>query len=372
MTKTIVMTGASGFIGSALAAKLLAARPGDKLVALAHGDSAGARTRDAVASALAQEGIDPAAAHEIEVREYPQCTPGGGMQKLRDLHADELWHVAAHMSYDPAELPQSVAVNAVQSAALPLSLASVGRYYYISTTGVAGLGHPSGDGIVPEQLLTDYEAVNPYTVSKVLAEYMLWHQSEQLSLPLTILRPGSVIGHSETGWAGKSRYGYYSYLHVLKKFIQKPITFELDIDPNRKFPVIHIDHFTSLCDRLRCRAATPEQEIYHAVNANLMTAMQHFQLFEQVAGGRLRIGFGPGTLGFNISYNKMNADNNKFMGVYWRYATSRLQMQLGAEGMPPALSERSLSAVFRGCLGGDLHDESGAAQSHAIKEGVEG
>jgi hypothetical protein len=159
----------------------------------------------------------------------------------------------------------------------------------------------------------------------------------------------------------------------LKKFIQKPITFELDIDPNRKFPVIHIDHFTSLCDRLRCRAAAPDQEIYHAVNANLMTAMQHFQLFEQVAGGRLRIGFGPGTLGFNITYNKMNADNNKFMGVYWRYATSRLQMQLGAEGMPPALNERSLSAVFRGCLAGALPgEESGAAQSHAIKEGVEG
>jgi len=374
MTKTIVMTGVSGFVGSALAAKLLAARPNDRLVALSHGDPEGIRTREAVASALVQEGVDSALAREIEVRAYPQVLPDGSMQKQHDLHADELWHVAAHMSYDPAELPQSVAVNAVQSSALPLSLASVGRYYYISTTGVAGLGRPEGDGIVPEQLLTHYEAVNPYTVSKVLAEYMLWHQSVQLRLPLTILRPGSVIGHSETGWAGKSRYGYYSYLHVLKKFIQKSITFELDIDPTRKFPVIHIDHFTALCDRLRCRTAAPDQEIYHVVNADLMTAKQHFELFEEVAGGRMRIGFGPGTLGFNITYNKMNADNNKFMGVYWRYAMNRLQSQVGAEGLPPALSKRSLSAVFRGYLAGGSNSEENSSERtrSAIKEGAKG
>ncbi|EFM11531.1 Male sterility domain protein [Paenibacillus curdlanolyticus YK9] len=363
--RTIVLTGASGFIGSALAAKLIAAEPDDHYVMLSRHDADGAKTREAIASALRQEGADPVLADAIAVVPYPETLPGGGLRKLEGLHADELWHVAAHMSYEPAELPQSIQVNAVESAALQHVFESVGRYYYISTTGVAGLGHADVDGVVPEQLLVNYEAVNPYTVSKVLAEYMLWKQSEQTGVPLTILRPGSVIGHSVTGWAGRSRYGYYSYLHVLKKFIRKSITFELDVDPHRTFPVIHIDHFTSLCDRLRSRtAAMPDQEIYHAINQNLMTAAQHFQLFEQVSGGALRIGFGPGTIGFNITYNKMNADNNRFMGVYWTYAMDRLAEQLGEDGLPPALSGQSLTAVFQGYL----NEGAQAAEAAAARE----
>jgi nucleoside-diphosphate-sugar epimerase len=394
------MTGLSGFVGSALAAKLVQDPEVDVLLSLTSGDADGSRARTALADALdnlsiadtAREvkqdaGLGDQIAGDAAVEKQQDVrlgNPSGGVassheqreawlgkiqpvlcadlqdeaelrRAISDLEVDEVWHVAAHMSYDPGELATAVRFNAVASTQLLTGLKRCERFYFISTTGVAGPGRPETAGeLVPEELLVRFDTANPYTASKILAEYMLWWSAERHGVPLTILRPGSVIGDSRTGWAGKTRYGYYSYLHVLKKFLKKDLTFFLDIDPDKRFPVIHIDHFADMCQNLRATGGADSREIFHAINRELWTAEEHFALFEEVAGGAMRIAYGPGEAGFNKVFNEMNRDNNRFMGTTWLFAEERLQTRLGDALMPPSLSKESLSAVFRGYLNSNV------------------
>ncbi|MCL1702977.1 NAD-dependent epimerase/dehydratase family protein [Lysinibacillus sp. Bpr_S20] len=351
--KTILITGITGFIGSALAAKFIE-EPDIELIYLTDSETAKNRAITAVNLVLAEYGMQLDVERKIKVALCKCLTDVEAIKEcLKELEVDEVWHIAAHMSYDFSELSESIKFNAVISTNIMSQLKKCGRYYYISSTGTAGLGEFNGiEKQVPEELLTDFESVNPYTASKVLAEYMLWNESSKTNIPLTILRPGSVIGDSNSGWVNNTKYGYYSYLHILKRFINKNMTFYLDIDPNKKFPVIHIDHLINLCTFLRNRkvSKTKMQEIFHACNQNLLTAKEHFLIFEELSVGNLKIGFGEGKEGFNKVFNTMNKDNNKFLGVNLTYDNSKLIESIGLENIPPPLTKKCLINVFKNYL----------------------
>jgi nucleoside-diphosphate-sugar epimerase len=197
--------------------------------------------------------------------------------------------------------------------------------------------------MIPERPLVEFDAINPYTVSKAMAEYMLWTASAEKGIPLTVLRLGSVIGHSRTGWVNDTRYGYYSYLQAFKRFLDREPVFSVDIDPERTFPVIHIDHMADLCHRLRARTHPGDREIFHICDTGLMTVAEHFRVFEEVAGGRIKIAFGPGAKSFNQVFNKVNADNNRFMGTRHGFDMTKLAE---AVGEIPKLERSGLEAVI--------------------------
>ena len=346
---TALVTGATGFLGRALAACLVSR--GVRVLALVDDADRGERARSSVAGALAALGHDPMSAELVE----PLVARLSDLAELErvvgELELDEVWHLAAHMSYDDEQLAEAVHVNVSASAALMRATVGAGRFYFVSTTGVAGPGSRGlPHGQVPERLLSRFDAVNPYTVSKLLAEHVLWELAGRIGTSLTILRPGSVIGDSLTGWAAGSRHGYYSYLHILTRFRKRDMTYFLDVDPGRRFPVIHVDHLVSLCEALRARHATSDREVFNVCNRDLRTVEQHFDLFCRVAGGPLRVGYGAGVQGFNRSFNALNRDNNRFMGTRLTYATAQLEQTVDEQALPPPLTDDSLTAVFTGAL----------------------
>ena len=267
---------------------------------------------------------------------------------LHNLDVDEIWQVLAHMSYDFEALPESVRFNSVVSTNIMKFINSCKRYYFISTTGVAGIGEGNTPKFVKEELLTDFNSLNPYTASKVLAEYMLWNQSIENDINLTIIRPGSIIGDSITGFSNGTKFGYYSYLYPLKKFQNKKMTFYLNVDPAKRFPVIHINHLVDMCCSLHNRDdnKSEKREVFHACNTNLFTAEEHFHIFEEISNGNLKIGYGEGETGFNKVYNKMNADNNRFMAVNCEYDNTKLINAIGIDAIPPRLTIEGISKVI--------------------------
>jgi nucleoside-diphosphate-sugar epimerase len=350
MTNRIAMTGASGFVGSALAASFLLTDDSLEIFSVAPDDHDGEAARRAVRRSLTGFGGPPGHAERVQPLAVDLSRDESAARSLGALELGEFWHVAAHMSYELGQLRQAFAVNAVASTRLFHALGSSGRFYFISTTGVAGPGD-QGDThrVVREELLTEFEALNPYTLSKIMAEYMLWHASAQTGTPLTVLRPGSVVGHSRNGWSGGSRYGYYSYLHAFKRFVGREPVFFVDIDPERRFPVVHVDHFVDIARRLRARSGAPGREILHTCNRNPMTAREHFAIYEQVSGNRMRIDFGPGEKGFNQVFNQMNADNNRFLGTRHSFDDAKLVEAIGADGVPP-LTRDGIATVMAASL----------------------
>ena len=342
--RTIAVTGASGFVGSALVSTFLLGDEPLRILSLAHDDPDGSRVRQAVARALAGFNGSPDLVAAIEPVAIDLTRAEAASEILAGIEADELWHVAAHMSYDPLRIAEAFAFNAVGTTRLMRATGRIGRFYFVSTTGVAGPGDRDSAGcLVPERPLEDFEAINPYTVSKTMAEYMLWHVSSETGIPLTVLRLGSVIGHSVTGWVNDTRYGYYSYLQAFKRFLGREPAFHVDIDPERTFPVIHIDHMGDLCARLRRRAEPGDREVFHICDTGLMTVAEHFRTFEEVTGGRMRIAYGPGEKSFNQVFNKVNADNNRFMGTRHSFDMRRLAE---AVGDLPRLERSGLEAVI--------------------------
>ncbi|SFR57303.1 NAD-dependent epimerase/dehydratase family protein [Anaeromicropila populeti] len=349
--KKILMTGISGFLGNALASLFILNNI--KISALIKEDIDSERIIKNISLGMYKDVLmENKIRDSIDFIKYENFYDFDQLSRLLDgQEFDEVWHLAAHMSYDPAELVESVTVNSVGSTTLMKAVKECKRFYFISTTGVAGIGSKNTEPLkVPEALLSYFEPTNPYTVSKVLAEYMLFEQSVKMNMPVTIIRPGSIIGSSKTGWVNSTKYGYYSYLYMLKKFKNKNIDFYLNINEHRKFPVIHINHLVELCIHLQNRKHAEDREIFHAINQNLMTAKEHFEIFQEKCGYPLKIKYGMGELGFNRTFNKMNQDNNHFLGVNCIYENNKLAEAIGAGSLPPALTEESIATVMSNYL----------------------
>jgi nucleoside-diphosphate-sugar epimerase len=357
MTRTILVTGGAGFMGSALVAALLA-DGATRILSLAPDDDDAGKVRAAVRVALQGCALpiwlaDRIAPVTADLRDTAQ------LAKL-DLHGvDQVWHVAAHMSYAIEDFAATVDFNANAALSLLLQTRPAARFVFVSTTGVAGPGDRHSVGsVVPEDLLYSIDPLNPYTVSKHLAEHMLANAARERGIALTILRPGAIIGHSGTGWSNGTRFGYYSYLQAFRRYLGRTAAIDVDIAPERIFPVIHIDHLVRACAAVAARDGGPPFEVFHLANQALLSVRAHFDLFEEVTGNRLKIGYGPGQSGANRAFNKLNADNNRFMGTTHRFATGALEAALGAACVPPPLALSGLRNVFAHYLAD--HAEPGA------------
>lgn len=351
MARTLLMTGVSGFAGSSVAASLLEA--GDCcILSLAHDDESGEAARTAVANALRGLGADPLPAQSIEPVLGNLLEPAS-LASLDLSEVDEVWHVAARMSYALEQLNATVDFNVNGSARLMAAVPATARFYHVSTTGIVGPGQDHGTG-VPEALVDSFEPLNPYTISKQFAEQALFSLATRRRQPLTILRPGSIIGNSQTGWSNGTRYGYYSYLQAFKRYLGRMPAFAVAIDPDRVFPVIHVDHLARACGALSGRSDGDPFEVFHLVNERPFSVAEHFRLFEAMVDGRMRITFGEGENAANRAFNTLNADNNRFMGTRHRFQTGSLARAIGERHAPPALTSSGVSSVISHYLDGKL------------------
>jgi len=202
MSETVFLTGATGFLGMEVLARLLEHDDDVAVLALVRGrdrDEAGARLDDVLRTLY---GSAPARARE-RVRALPGDVTRDGLGLAADdrrevLHrAGAVMHCAASVSF-ALPLAESRAINtdgARRVIELAQQMQRLRRLVHVSTAYVAG----RHEGRFHEDQLSIGQSFrNGYEQSKYEAELLLANGAADL--PLVVARPSIVVGESETGW----------------------------------------------------------------------------------------------------------------------------------------------------------------------------
>jgi thioester reductase-like protein len=210
-----LLTGATGFIGAALALELL--RTTDvELVALVRPHAsldATTRLRAALAHAAQLYGAEQLLGQLGRCRgiDGDLLEPRCGIASTLDVDVTQVWHGAASLQFEDRHRSTILATN-VEGTRHVLELAElVGAdvINYVSTAYVAG----RASGLIRESLVTTVESNNHYERSKLQAEQLV----AASPLRSRILRPSIVVGHSRTHGATNFS-GFYGFLRQLVQF----------------------------------------------------------------------------------------------------------------------------------------------------------
>ena len=202
MNAVVLLTGATGFLGTHLAARLL--REEDvSIVALVRAENPDAARRrllrawwDRPELAGAVGGRVSAMAGDVSL---PSLGLGDAEKSALARKITHVIHAAAEVRMD-APLERLRSVN-IQGTAHVLGLArsahedhGLTRFTHISTAYVAG----GRKGDIPEDSLTDsFGFSSAYELSKYEAELLV--NAARSRLPVCVLRPGIIVGDSRTG-----------------------------------------------------------------------------------------------------------------------------------------------------------------------------
>ncbi|MFD5536698.1 SDR family oxidoreductase [Streptomyces sp. NPDC127079] len=232
-----LVTGATGFVGGAIALELLT-RTGVDLVCLVRGED----------DATATKRLHDALVHAAEVYDLQDLVPSV-LERTRavagditdaDLAAtaerigtvDAVWHVAASLKYEDRHADEINLMN-VTGVHNVLALAkSLGEpvFNQVSTAYVAG----RRTGLQTESSPEDTTwANNVYEATKTIGEQAV----RESGLPWRILRPSIVIGHSVTR-AATSFTGMYGFVSSVLRF-KRSVEAELgNLLSHRRVPII--------------------------------------------------------------------------------------------------------------------------------------
>lgn len=201
----VLVTGATGFIGSTLAACFLAR--GFQVTCLSRGTGFVERTRGKIQDAARGFELD---VDVDRVRVLPYDLHRLGARELCSV--DAVWHCAAHMAFSPKALRDAIDVNVGATRLLYERLAAharSARFFYVSTAFTGGVEA----GVIDEELHLSPHLINPYFASKWAAELVPERLTREAGAPsVVIYRPTAVIGHTQTGWYGGPSYGFYNFM----------------------------------------------------------------------------------------------------------------------------------------------------------------
>lgn len=195
--KSVFVTGATGFVGSALVPHMI-----DKgfhvVAAVLPGEDAGH-----LPSAVVRRTVEPLS----DSSDYSES--------LKDI--DIVIHLAArvHIMHETASEPlqefRKVNVDGARRLAQQAARAGVKRFFFMSTIGVNG----STSGTVPFCESDTPRPHNPYSISKLEAETALKEVSAETGIELVIVRAPLVYGPSNPG-------NFLSFLHIVSKAVPLP------------------------------------------------------------------------------------------------------------------------------------------------------
>jgi thioester reductase-like protein len=211
-SKNIFITGATGFLGSHLAARLL--EDGCHVTALARG-SKSASARDRVEEIL----------REIGVSQFENLRVFEGDISLSDLGlnepdkrqivsaTDEVWHCAASLSFQQEDREQIFRMN-IDGTRHVLDLVKQTpnrRLQHVSTAYIAGNRH----GVVLEtEINVGQTFKNAYEESKCQAELLIDDEQRKGAIAASVYRPSIVIGDSKSGRVTHF-HGVYAFIRAL-------------------------------------------------------------------------------------------------------------------------------------------------------------
>ncbi len=209
---SIVLTGATGFLGAFLMAALL--QRGYQVTVLGR-PSKDMRLSDRLAALARWFSIDPGERLAAIEADFSQKHLGLDDQTYGNLcaNAGKIIHCASDTSFAERNRQQVMNTN-VNSLPSLLDLAVDSRaehLYYISSAYACG----QRAGICMETPINAPSFTNVYEESKARAEEIIRRSCADNNVPLSILRPSIVYGHSKTGEALKFNALYYAVRSLL-------------------------------------------------------------------------------------------------------------------------------------------------------------
>ncbi|HET9131943.1 MAG TPA: SDR family oxidoreductase [Terriglobia bacterium] len=223
MPKHVLVTGATGFVGSHLTNRLL--KDGHRVTALARGSKT-SPARDRILDILTLvSGADSqhnAGLERLSVLEGDISQPNLGvahdaLQKIVGS-IDETWHCAASLSFAEEERDEIFLMN-VEGARNVIEVVKQTpkkRLHHISTAYVAGIR----DTALESEINVGQKFRNPYEASKCQAEELVDKERARGSIVPTVYRPSVVIGDSRTGRV-THYHGVYAFIRGLWSTLER-------------------------------------------------------------------------------------------------------------------------------------------------------
>ncbi len=236
----MLLTGATGFLGMELLARLLERTDSEVIVLVRASDRAAAEERLRGVLARLYDSPPAAGARVLAVR-GDVCAAGLGLsasdRSLVLARASSILHCAASIAFDlPLERARSVnAGGTARVLELARELSERGqlrRVVHVSTAYVCGR---HAGAFAESQLDVGQRFRNTYERSKAHAERIV--QSDAAELPLVVARPSIVVGDSRCGWTPSFNVVYWPLQAFARGLID-----ELPVDPDGLLDIVPVDY----------------------------------------------------------------------------------------------------------------------------------
>jgi nucleoside-diphosphate-sugar epimerase len=221
---TVLLTGATGFLGGAVAVELLLRHPCCRLLLLVRADTAElaeARIRSSLARFTSTTLLAPALGRCATIR--GDLTDPATFADPRLDQVTHVLHLAANTSFRSVRTVRHT--NILGTLVLLHRMRRVGqleRFVYVGTAYICGTNPPP---LVQEDDYPrhDVHHLVEYTASKAECEMLLEQTAPEL--PLVIARPSVVVGHTRLGCLpSASIFWYYRALELLRRLPAPPDT----------------------------------------------------------------------------------------------------------------------------------------------------
>ncbi len=318
MSESFIITGATGFVGSALAAYALS--EGKMVYALSRDDKNGQRTRKCIQVAAKGMGIR-INSKNIGVLPFGEDGIIEAINFVPDRSQVSFWHCAAEMTYNYKKMKKSIEFNVSNTLNFLQLSHSLGikRFYYFSTAFTSNKTGP-----IEEEIHLQNAPENAYQASKWMAETMLNYRAKELGQPLTILRPGVIIGHSKTGWSSGKAFGFFMFLKAMENLYKQGVKeVMLNIDPENEAQLITIDQTIEWSLKVH-KHDQKKFEIIHLINKDrsLCKMKDVAALYSKYSG--VKLSFGPPKSVSDHMFEKYVKMNKEFAGREWEFSEKGL------------------------------------------------
>ncbi len=334
MKRSVVITGAAGLLGTYVAAELVGSV--DVLLVVA---SATARPQiDRVRRRM--ETLLSATGRSTDVVDKVLEVPWDGVRAALRGSPAQVWHIGAALSHRTGDMPTSFDANVNATMDLLHAARPVERFFHVSTVGVTGQGDAGRHELVAEAPWWRVESVNPYVVSKLLSEHMVDNWRATTGTPITVIRPGSLLGPARGPLVLRSRAGYFALLDMVARATHQGRTLGLDVDPRCRPAIVHVDDLARVCGRLSELAAAGDllDQYYHVTGGQKLSNAEQVAAVNRAAGTRaVAVCLPASHLGG--TFPRVNADNIAFMNSRFVYDSERLERVLAGGGIPAVTAE---------------------------------
>jgi thioester reductase-like protein/pimeloyl-ACP methyl ester carboxylesterase len=273
--RTILVTGATGFLGRHAVRRILMDLPDTRVICLVRGssvDKARARLVQAIEEAAHDAGNtwDARSLARLDVWLGDVTLPRCGIEKLATLPQLEVFHFAASLCFEETQRLH-IALHNVEGTSNVLDLShalGAERFVYVSTAYTCG----RKQGLIAEQLHDGSQGFcNAYEESKDEAERQVMARCTELGLRGHIVRPSIVVGSLRTHRSSGSDTGLYGFMRELLRTRRilceqrEPVRIEADRDA--PLNLVSIDAVMDQFFSLHARAF--EQRTVHHLSSDI-------------------------------------------------------------------------------------------------------